>query len=133
MREECFCKVLKVAYQVVLGIAPVACKLKRVALCLRFLTLLFCRFFFACVSGGVAVIFCIRTVAYDEQLNIVEHSFSCPKTFTSVAINLIESFLNAYTTPFQFYVNQRKTIYKDCYIITIAVGASLRHILVDNL
>ena len=97
-REECGGKVNKVIEYLIAGICPIACKLKRVA-CLRLI--LVPSFFYLIdmtISGRIAVILCLCAIAHHKDLNILKQSVSCPEGFSSIAVYLVESLFDAYTT-----------------------------------
>ena len=131
--EEGLGKVLQVADKIVFPIAPVAGKLKRVALNFLFLPLLLVSFLLTSIAGGIAVIFGFRAIADDKQLNVVKHSLACPETFASIAVYLIKGFPDAYTSAFQLNMNEWQTVHQDGYIIAVGMSSTSGHVLVDNL
>ena len=132
-REEGGGEVHQVIEYLIAGICPIAGKLKRVA-CLR-LTLVpsFLYLVDMAVTGRIAVVLCLCAVAHHENLDILKQSVSCPERLSSVAIYLVESLFDAYTSLLQLDVNQWQTIHKDADIVTIRTLAVPYLVLVDYL
>ena len=85
------------------------------------------------ITGGIAVILGKSAVGNYENLHKLIQSASCPKRITLIAVNLVECILYAYTATLQFHMDERKTVDKDCHIITVVKSPTFRHILVDDL
>ena len=99
--EKGFCKVNQIRNHTVIGICPEAGKLKTVTcLCLACSPLLM--FLFRIPSGAVGIIFCVRTIGNDKNLNILIQSASSPERIPLITIDLIESLTNRNTSAFQF-------------------------------
>ena len=131
--EEGLGKVLQVADKIVFPIAPVAGKLKRVALNFLFLSLLLVSFLLTSIAGCITVILGLCAIADDKQLDVIKHSLACPEAFTSIAVYLIKGFPDTYTSTFQLNMNEWQTVHQDGYIIAVGMGSTSGHVLVDNL
>ena len=132
-REEGGGEVHQVIEYLIACICPIAGKLKRVA-CLRLILVpsLFNLVDMA-VTGRIAVVLSLRTIAHHKYLDILKQSVSCPERLSSVTIYLVESLFDAYTTLLQLDVNQWQTIHKDADIVTIWTLAIPDFVLVDYL
>ena len=71
------------------------------------------------VSGGIAVVLGLRAVADDEDLHVLVERATCPERFSAVAVDLVEGFLQAHASAFQFDVNQGETIYEDGHVVAV--------------
>ena len=131
--KEGSCEVLQVAEHLVLGICPVAGKLKRVAGLLSWLLALLGLFPDMTVSGCVAVVLGLRAVADDEDLYVLVERAPCPERFPAVAVDLVEGFLQAHASAFQLDVNQGQTVYEDGHVVAVGALAVAYLVLVDHL
>ena len=130
--QEGLGKVLQIVDDVVFGICPIACKLKRVALCLHPSLLLVC-FLHMGIAGGVAVIFGKGAVADDEQLHIIEQAIVRPKRLPAVTVDLVECFLDIDPTTLQLYMHQGQTVHQDGHIVAVLGCATGGGVLVEHL
>ena len=94
--KEGFGKIYDVRDNPVIGISPVACKLKAVAgLGLLGLT---AHCILDCIdTGSIRVILSQRTVGDNENLHIFEESAACPEGITLVTLNLVERFTDRHS------------------------------------
>ena len=132
-REEGGGEVNKVVEYLIAGICPIAGKLKRVACLGLVLVPSLFNLIDMAVTGRIAVVLCLCTVAHHKDLDILKQSVSCPERLSSVAIYLVESLFDANTTFFQLDVYQRQAIDKDADIVTIRTCAVPYFVLVDHL
>ena len=51
-------------------------------------------------TGGVRVVFGIRTIGDNKYLNILEQPAAYPKAIPLIAVDLVERLLDGHTTPF---------------------------------
>ena len=49
-------------------------------------------------AGGVAIIFCLRTVRDNEDLHVLEESGAAPERLALIAVDLVEGFADGHTT-----------------------------------
>ena len=133
--EKSLCKINQIRDHTVIGICPEAGKLKTVTgLCLTCSP--FLMFFFRIPSGTVGIILCVCTIGNNKNLNIFIQSASSPERIPLVAVNLIESLTNGYTSAFQFNMHKRQTIYQYGNIIAVVMFCTIlcsNHILIDDL
>ena len=126
-------EVLQIAEHLVLGICPVAGKLKRVAGLLPWLLALLGLFPDMTVSGSVAIVLGLRAVADHKNLHVLVERAPCPERFPAVAVYLVEGFLQAHASAFQFDVNQGQTIHEDGHVIAVWSLAVVNLVLIDYL
>ena len=85
------------------------------------------------ISCGVAVIFGKRAVADNENLDELKQAATGPERITLIAVDLVESVFDAYSTTLQLNINQRQTVDENSDIIAVLESTPFRHILIDNL
>ena len=131
--EESACEILQIRKIAALLVTPVGCELKTVGISLLMTLLLFLLLLHMGVAGGVTIVFCIRSVADDEDLHVVIQTCSAPKRIILITVDLVESLLDVHTTTFQFDVHQRQTVHQDRHIVTVFVSTPIGLVLVDDL
>jgi hypothetical protein len=99
LAKKSLCEVRKIGDNTVFCVRPIACKFKAIA-CFSPIASAVHRLFDVAVAGGVAAIFCVRTVADEKNLHIFKQTRSCPKAIVLIAIYLVECFANIGTAPF---------------------------------
>ncbi len=133
--EKGFCKINQIRNHTVIGICPETSKLKTITgLCLACSPLLM--FFFCIPSGAVGIIFCVRTVGYDKNLNIFIQSASRPERIPLITIDLVKCLTNGNSSAFQFNMYKRQAIDQYCNIITVIIFCTFicaNYILIDDL
>ena len=85
------------------------------------------------VTGGVAIVLGLRAVADDEDLYVLIERAPCPERFPAVAVYLVEGFLQAHSTAFQFDVNQGQTVHEDGHVVAVWSLAVAYLVLIDYL
>lgn len=131
--KEGSCKVLQVAEHLVLGICPVAGKLKRVAGFLSWLLALLGLFSNMTVTGCVAIVLGLRAVANHKNLYVLVERATCPERFPAVTVYLVEGFLQAHSSAFQFDMNQGQTVHEDGHVVAVWSLAVAYLVLIDYL
>ena len=128
-------KVNQIRNNPVICIRPGTGKLKTVA-GLRLACSPFLMFLFRIPSGAVRIIFCMRTIRNNKNLNILIQTMSCPKRLPLVAVDLVKCLPYGNTTVLQFDMHKRQTINQYCNVITIIMFCAIvrtNRILIDNL
>ena len=132
-REECGSKVNQVVEYLIAGICPITGKLKRVACLWLIPVAAFFDLIDMAVTRSVAVILGLCAVAHHKDLHILKQSVACPEALSTVAVYLVESLLDAHTSPLQLNVYQWQTIHKNADIVSVGALAVPHLILVDHL
>ena len=96
LRKEGLGKVYDIRDNLIVGICPVACKLKAVA-GLGLFSLAALRVLDGIYTGSIGVILGQRSVRDNENLHIFEKSAARPKGITLVALNLVERFTDRHS------------------------------------
>lgn len=131
--EECTAEAHKVSNRPVVDIGPPRGEFEAVA---RLLALGFAAarsLLDMALACGIAVILGIGSVRYDEELHKLEQPAACPETLPLVAVDLIESLLDVYATPFQLEMNQRQTVHQYGNVVTVGACAVICFVLIDDL
>ena len=117
----------------VVSIRPERGKFKAVAGLFALFPLAFGLFADVAVSGRVGVIFRVRTVADDKNLNVFVQTTIRPEAVTLVTPNLVERFPNRHAPTLQFHVHERQTVHENRHIIPGIVSAAVFLELIDDL
>ena len=132
--EKRLCKVDKVGDNAVVRVSPERGEFKAVGgLCI-----LLCRgcFVHGIMARGVGIIFCIRAVGDDKNLNILKQTAAGKEAVALIAVYLIERLADRNSAPFQLDMNHRQTVDEHRHVIAVIVLGALALadlILVDDL
>ena len=116
--EKGLCKINQIRNNTVIGICPKTGKLKTVT-GLGFTRSFFLMLFFRIPSGTVGIIFRIRSIGNNKNLNILIQSASCPERIPLIAVDLVECLADGYSSTFQLNMYKRQTIDKNRNIIAV--------------
>ena len=132
--EKRLCKVDKVGDNAVVRVRPKGGKLKAVG---GF------AFLFGAVRltdgiepRGVGIIFCIRAVGDDKNLNILKQTAAGKEALALIAVDLVERLADRNAAPLQLDMHHRKTVDKHRHVIAVVVSCALGlryFILIDDL
>ena len=117
-REKRLGKIDKVWNNSVFLVRPKGSKFKRIA---RFALSCGIHFLNVIISRRVGIIFRVRSVRYNENLNVLEKPAVCPKTIALIAVNLIKRFPYIHAAAFQFDMYKRQPVYKNGNVVTVFI------------
>ena len=129
------CKINEVGDYPVVCIRPEAGKFKAVA-CLRLACSSFLMLLFGIPSGTVRIVFCVRAIGNDKDLNILIQSTARPERFSLITVNLVNCLANRNASSPQPNVPERQAVDQYRNIIAVVMFCAILfadHILVDNL
>ena len=96
--KKSFCEIYKVDDNFVVRVRPIVRELKGVA---RFFGVAAAVDFVNMgVAGGVGIVFCMRSVGYNEKLHKLKKPTVRPKTIALVSIYLVKGFTDSDSTAF---------------------------------
>ena len=133
--KESFGEVYQVGNYLIVRVRPKRRKFKAGARP-AFLRLTRAGVFNGIVARAVGIIFCIRSVADNENLNVLEKPATCPKRISAVTIDLIKCLANGDAAPLKLDMNKRKAVYQNSYVVAVIMPRALRGadcILIDDL
>ena len=123
-------KIDKVGNNAIFLIRPKGSKFKRIA-CFSFSFGI--HFLNMIISRRVGIIFRVRSVRYNENLNVFEKPAVRPKTIALIAVDLIKRFPYIHAAAFQFDMYERQPVYKNGNVVTIFIISAVFLVLMNNL
>jgi len=131
--KKCLGKVHQVHNRSIGIICPPARKFKTIARLFSFLLLSVLLFFDMRETSCVTVIFGMSSIGNYKDLHIFKQTTPCPKTLSLVTVNLIECFLDSYTSSFEFHMHKGKSVHQNSNIITVWSLPIVDCVLINNL
>ena len=123
-------KIDKVGNNAVFLVRPKRSKFKRIT---RFALSCGIHFLNMVMSRRVGIVFRIRPVRYNEDLNVLEKSAVRPKTIALIAVDLIKRFPYIHSAAFQFDMYKRQAVYENGNVVTIFITPAVFLVLVNYL
>ena len=130
--EKRLCEVYQIGNDFVVPIRPEGGELKAVAGLFGFVPSLALLFDVA-AAGGVGIIFRVRAVGDDENLDVFKKAACCPEAVALVALDLVERLADGHAAAFQLDMYQRQAVDEDGHVVTRVVVARSLLVLVEHL
>ena len=87
-------------------------------------------------TGGVGVIFGVRSVGDYKNLHILKQPTASPEAVPLIPLDLVERFPDGYTPALQLHMDEGQTVDQDSHVIAVVVVSPIRRthlILIDDL